>query len=415
MKGNKLFNFLCFLLIFPFCSIFSISLSFYVFLLMLFFYNNNIDFSFNKYNYNFILFGFIVIISSILVFRVSEYKTEINPINLMLISVRYFYWLILSLFVISNFNKLNLLTISKYFFLGTLCLIYCYFFFDSNYSLTFIDFKLDTPRNFFIYTLIISVPFSLFYLHQKFKEKGVFFGAILFSLTILLTNGRAGTIIVFIQMVLILGIIYPQTKRFLTVFLLSTAFVFYVFSFKIDNTIERFGNSMSVISPRVGNLLLSKNDGDLNTDKSWLIRKLMVEKGKEIATNYLFFGVGPNNFINYSADIRSYNQIYRLSARSKSFYNELSSHNSYILILAEFGIFGFFLFINIIFSVNLFLLRNIFSSKLSMNSVPLISLLGASIQFYVISSITGAISWFIISLGWMLYKTKNSNFIKSDL
>jgi hypothetical protein len=415
MKGNKLFNFLCFLLIFPFCSIFSISISFYVFLLMLFFYNYNINLSINKYNYNFILFGVIVIISSILVFRVSEFQTAINPITLLLSLVRYLYWVLVSLFVITNFNKLNLLIISKYFFLGTLCLISCFYIFDNNYSFTFIDFKLDTPRNFFIYTLIISLPFSFFYLYRKFKKTGVFFGSIFFSLAVLLTNGRAGTIIVSIQILLIFGILYPKIKTFLTIFLLSTTFAFYIFSFNINSTMERLGNSISVISPRIGDLLLSENDGDLSLDKSWLIRKLMVDKGKEIASNYPIFGIGPNNFNNYSADINSYNEIQRLSGRSKSFYNELSAHNSYVQIIAEFGIFGFGLFITFIFLVNLFFLRNLFSTTLSMNSVPLISFLGISIQFYVISSITGAISWFIISLAWMLYKTKSSNFIKSDL
>ena len=415
MKGNKLFNFLCFLLIFPFCSIFSISLSFYVFLFMLFFYNNNINFSINKYNYNFILLGVIVIISSILIFRVSEYQSAINPVTLLLTVVRYLYWLSLSLFVISNFSKFNLLIISKYFFIGTLCLISSFYIFDSNYSLTFIDFKLDTPRNFYVFTLIVSFPFSLFYLYNKFKKTGVIFGVIFFGLTIILTNGRAGTIIVFIQLLLILGILYPQIKRLLTFLLFSSVFAFYIFSFNIDNSIVNLGNSISVISPRISDLILSKNDGDLSFDKSWLIRELMVDKGKEIIINYPIFGIGPNNFNQYSADISLYNEIDRLSGRSKSFYNELSAHNSYIQIFAELGIFGFVLFLAIIVSVNLYFLRNLFSSKLSMNSVPLISFLGISIQFYVISSITGAISWFIISLAWMLYKTKNSNFIKSKL
>lgn len=414
MKGNKLFNFLCFLLIFPFCSIFSISLSFYVFLFMLF-KNNNINYSINKYNYNFILLGAFFIISSLLVFRVSEYQTAINPISLLVSLVRYLYWILVSLFVITNFNKLNLFIISKYFFLGTLCLITCFYLFDKNYSFPIINIKLDTPRNFLIYTLIVSIPFSFFYLYQKFKKTGFFLGVVFFGITILSTNGRAGTIIVFTQILILMGLLYPRLKSIFTFFLVSVSILFFVSSINIDNTIESFGNSISDVSPRISNLLLNKDDGDLSFDKSWLIRELMVDKGKEISSNYLFFGIGPNNFKKYLADINLYSEIDRLSGRSKSFYNELSAHNSYIQILAEFGVFAFCLFIITILSINLFFLKSIFSSKLNMNSVPLVSLLGASIQFYVISSISGAISWFIISLCWMLYKTKSSDFIKSDL
>ena len=345
--------------------------------------------------------------------RVSEYKTPTSILVFLPTLIRYMYWMLMSLFVIENFHKLNLLVLSKYFSLGTICIIFCFFFFDKNYSFGPIAIKVDTPRNFLIYTLIVSIPFCLFYVYHTYNKIGLVISSVFIMMTILLTDGRAGAIIVAIQLSLIFGIVYPNLKR-LAAFVVVVVFgMLYLYSMNIDNAVERFGKNISEVSPRISNLLLKEGDGDLSTDKSWLIRKLMVDKGLEITRKYPIFGIGPSNFKNYVADINSYNEVQRLSGRSKSFYNELGAHNSYVQVLAEFGILGFCVFALTLGSINLFFVKSIFSSKLTMNSVPLISLLGASIQFYVISSITGAISWFIIALAWMLYKTKSTNFIKS--
>jgi O-antigen ligase len=296
--------------------------------------------------------------------------------------------------------------------LGTICLMFCFFFFDKNYTFFQINLKLDTPRNYLVYTLIISIPFSLYYLHHFFKKKGVLMGSMLFMLMILLTDGRAGAIIVAIQLLLILGIVYPNVKRLSTLVIAGGALLLSLFPVNIEEAAERFGRNISDVSPRISNLILEQGDGDLSMDKSWLIRELMVSKGLEISGKYALIGIGPNNFSNYRAEINSYSEVQRLSGHSKSFYNELSAHNSYIQVLAEFGLLGFSLFVLTIVSINLFFIKNIFGSKITMNFVPVISLFGASIQFYVISSITGAISWFIIAVAWMMYKTKNSNFIR---
>ena len=345
--------------------------------------------------------------------RVTELKIALDPLLFTPVIIRYIYWMLVALYVVANYGKLDLLVVSKYFLLGTICLLFCFFFFDKNYTFFLIKLMLDSPRNYMVYTLIISIPFSLYYIHHYFKKKGVLMGSIFFMLIIFLTDGRAGTIIVAIQLLLILGIVYPNVKR-LSIFVVAWGTILLgLFPINIDKSVERFGRNMSDVSPRISNLILEQGDGDLSMDKSWLIRELMVTKGLEITGKYTLFGIGPNNFKNYRAEISSYYEIQRLSGHSKSFYNELSAHNSYIKVLAEFGLLGFCLFVLIIASINLFWIKNIFSSKITMNFVPIISVFGASIQFYVISSISGAISWFIIAVAWMMYKTKNINFNKT--
>lgn len=321
--------------------------------------------------------------------------------------------MLVALFVTTNYSKLNLLVLSKYFTLGTFCLIFCYFFFDKNYTFAQINLKLDTPRNYLVYTLIISIPFSVYYIHNIFGKKGVLLGSLLFMLIILSTDGRAGAVIVTIQLLLILGILYPNMKRLLMLILAGGALLLSLLPINVDMARERFGRYISDVSPRISNLILEQGDGDLSMDKSWLIRELMVSKGLEISGKYSIFGIGPNNFSNYRAEISSYSEMQRLSGHSKSFYNELSAHNSYIQVLAEFGLFAFCLFLLTIGSINVFFIKNIFGSKVAINFVPVISMFGASIQYYVISSITGAISWFMIALAWMMYKTSSTSLIRS--
>lgn len=401
MKNNKIFNFFVFLLIFPFFSVFGNSISFYFFIFLLLSSDYKIiDFKSSKLI--FYLLALISIISSFLSFRVNEI-INFDTVSSLLILIKYIYWFLLSSYIITHYKLFDLNILSKYIFYGTLSLVFCFFFFESNYSFSVISFKLDNPRNYYVYTLLISFPFSLYYIFRRFGILGFHIGAFSFLIIMLLCEGRSALIIYFIQLLFIYGLMYPKIKKFSILSFSFSIVLLFIFSFNPQNIVEQIGQKTITISPRVGNLILGEGDGDLTFDKSWLIRELMVEKAISISKKYPFIGIGPGNFDNFKSELTGLNNKHRLHNRSFNFYNELSAHNSYFQILSELGIFALVLFLILIFSSITYFLKIYITTSPNLITIPLISLLGISIHFYVISAITGAVSWFLISLCWAIF------------
>ena len=408
MEGNRLFNFLCFLLIFPFISIAGNSLSFYIFILIILFETKKI-FVFSRYNNIFYFFIINITISSFYSYYVDE--LDKNILGSIFSFVRYLYWLSLSLYIVSIFKKLNLLILSKYITLGVIFLISSQFVFFENIEIGPFTFKLYTPRNFFIYTLIISIPFTSYYSLKRYGYVGLILTSLIFLYISLSSDGRAGFIIIFLQLLYIFSLVFPKVKKTFTYLTIFLSIVFVSISYDGSQTGQVIGKNIQYLSPRVGNLILGEGDGNLSTDKSWLTRKLMISKGLEIINKYPLFGVGPGNFVKYNSSLNQYGDTENiaLQGRNVSFYNEISAHNSYLQIFTELGVFGFIAFIILVSFPLVYLLRNSFNSNLSLFSVPLVSLLGITIHFYVISSITGAISWFLLSLSWAMYRYRFSH------
>ena len=156
------------------------------------------------------------------------------------------------------------------------------------------------------------------------------------------------------------------------------------------------------INPRLGALLRLGDDGSLKRDKSWLQRKLLISKGKEIFAKHPFIGIGPMNFRYYDSKLEEYSTFNFLQGNSRELYNSRSAHNSYIQVLTEFGLVGFIFFLVIIFRPIYFFWRNFNSATLKVEHLPIVCLIGISIHFYAISAFTGAIPWLVIGLSWAL-------------
>tara|TARA_B100002052_G_C15886337_1_gene601716 strand:- start:4918 stop:5847 length:930 start_codon:yes stop_codon:yes gene_type:complete len=309
-----------------------------------------------------------------------------------------------------------MLKLSKYIFLGSNFLILGFYLSHSsspidiidNYSLIVIDLNFNYGRNPFVFNLLAVIPINYYYLFKsKTKISNIVIYTFFILIIMLLTNGRAGFLILLIELLFIYSILNINFSKYLYLILIP-ALIISISSVEIAEEIsDNIAETIQPISPRISELIRGEGEaGNLDIDKSWLVRQLMIDKALEITKKHPLTGIGPNNFSFYDADmiyLRNYPRLFGYNAR---FYNSLSAHNSYIKLISEVGLIGFLVFIIIIYRPLNYFLRKIRNGSVSVDDIPYISLVGISIHFFVFSALAGAISWFVIGLSWALYNSR---------
>jgi O-antigen ligase len=162
---------------------------------------------------------------------------------------------------------------------------------------------------------------------------------------------------------------------------------------------------ISKIAPRISEFISGEGiAGDLDHDRSWLLRELMIEKGIEIVYKHPLLGVGLFNFANYDAKLNSlyedekfYSVLYGQVNNADKFNNK-SAHNSYIQLISENGIIGFSLYILLAFPLIYVFLKKLIFSEITLNDLPLMSFFFLSIYFYAIASLMGTLTYVIIGM-----------------
>jgi len=136
----------------------------------------------------------------------------------------------------------------------------------------------------------------------------------------------------------------------------------------------------------------------LDEDQSYAIRKVMIQKGLKLFKDSPILGVGANRFTQTWTDI-SLPEI--LSYRSIEEFEKKTSHNSYVQFLAEFGLVGS---IPMAILLLILLVRGYKNAQISLRKnrlVPLaifISFVQMSAHMWVISALTGTVTWFIYGM-----------------
>ena len=143
------------------------------------------------------------------------------------------------------------------------------------------------------------------------------------------------------------GLIFGSVLRNVKILLVVFGLLYFISkSDASQQYLDSLANQVEPINPRFADLLRGEGDGDLTFDKSWLVRKLMVDKGLEIFKNYPVFGVGPNNFNNFDSKLSTLKEYDRLQGQDPDFFNSRSAHNSYVQLLSEMGIPGLLLMVS---------------------------------------------------------------------
>lgn len=404
-KTQQLINLFAFFLAFPAIDVLSFSITFYFFIGIII----QCGFFWKKSYPGKILFvGFLVIGTlSTLFSPIPEVYQNLNFIKTL---VQFYYWIAVASFFIIYFNRIDLGALSKWIMYGLITYTIGFYFVELNTESSIISITCTPGRNAYVFVVLACAPISYFYLKDKKLSAKLIYTTFLLT-AMLASNGRAGSIIILIELLIISMIIFPVLKKlsrslipiFLLVFIFTQSEFFEVYKYTIAAQVEP-------INPRFASLIKGEGEGDLEKDKSWLIRKLMIEKGEEIFFKHPFLGVGPANFKLYKAELKSFVNYDRLQhVESIKFQMNTSPHNTYLQALAEFGLLGTFFFILILIQPIWFMVRSFVKNKLTIWHLFLLSLMGMCIHFYVISSLTGALPWFIIGLAWGAMKQlKNS-------
>lgn len=409
VEVQKLLNWFVFFLAVPGLYILGNSVTFYIFLLIIF----RIGFFWrNKsrgvsYFFAFLLLVFVSVISA----PYSRMPRHPGFTSSILICIQYTYWIMLASFFIIYRRSVNFLLLSKWLFFGCIASIISFYFLDLNIDLIVAKITTKDSRNGFVFTLLSTAPLVFYYVVHRYGMIKATLILMLLTVAMFFTNGRSGAIIIVLEGLLILSICRTNVRRFLvaavvTLGLIASFFGTRDFSKKLENTAVYF----DYINPRLADLLRGEGEGDLTLDKSWLIRELMIDKGKELIQQYPLFGVGPNGFRYVDSELKTLTYYERLSSHDVDFYNSRSAHNSYLQILTELGFMGFICFVLLLFIPVAHFFVRFQAGKITLKDLPLISLIGISIHFYAISSITGAISWFVLGLAWSAYLRSKDGF-----
>ncbi len=410
LNSKRLIKYFVFFIAFPIFN-FGISLSTFIFIFLIVINLNNnsvLPLNINQKNIKFWFFFLIGFISIVLAPKIGRNTGLAKDIVTVF---QIFLWIIIAMFFMQNMGKINFLRLSKTIFFG-LFLTVIYFYFINNY-VRFLFSNFYIPRNTFVYIILLLYPISTYYFIYRFGKYKFILLVFVSLLLMLFSEGRAGFIIIVIENIMLL-IIYFRDKLKKLVFVTFMLIPFILIS---SNKIAEIDINSYIfkiiepISPRIASIIYYSNNRDnLTNDKSWMTRKLMIEKGIEIFKKYPVFGIGLMNFTSYDADFNDldnskYSGLY-IDSYGIDYFNKKSSHNSYIMILSEMGLIGFISFLFIILPIVFRILFKIFTLSFEIKDLPLISATGMLIYFYAIASLPSSLTWFVFGLSYANYYNK---------
>lgn len=404
--GLKSSNLLKYFLIFtawPVLSIF-VSVTLYLFAFLLKEIKSNKGTYFLKsdhQSYKFYVFAVVSLLSLMLSPWDKLHGSLLEDLQL---QIQYFYWMMVSVFFIHIYRYCNKDELNKFIFIGLCLHTIQFYFFNAQLPIPLI--RTLVTRNGFVYTILALWPLAAGHVYGRYGRNAGNFSLLLILLVMLLSDGRAGTIIIMIENLFIYFIFNRANAQLIRILLIILIPFASIVGPKIVNDENRqaLGEVASKLSPRVGDFIKGEgSSGDLAIDKSWLTRKLMVSKGFEIINDYPFFGIGIGHFSEYQAELKQlrteeYRQLGGSVFFDEAYYNHKSAHNSYVHLASEMGLTGFIVLLLILIPPLIFSIKKLVLLSITKDDLILISLIGICIHFYSITSLPGTVTWFVLGL-----------------
>lgn len=390
-KTQIYLNYFMFFLPLTFVKIAGISITFFIFIFIcVIFLKNNIKIFKFEYFSDILIFIFFSLLILSLIFSEETYRAK-NSSDLKL-SIQMIYWFILALFIKTWAHNYNFFELSKYFMLGMIVAIISYFI--SNLI----------TQNSFAYMLVLSTPFIMFYLIEKYSRSKVLFFSTGIIIIALASGSRTGGAIVILEILLLLFIGKIFSKNSLIKLFPFLVILIIILFLSFNSLKPEISDFIRIFNPELADLINNTTDV-LEKDKSWLERKQYILKGLLIFEEHPFLGIGASYFKYYWVDM----PVIPALGKSLDFLNRHSPHNSYIQILAGSGIFALVTFLFIQLKVLLKNMKYIFMFKNSKELIITISFIGLTIYFYVIANAYGSITWVVIGFALSSLKTKDKN------
>lgn len=221
-------------------------------------------------------------------------------------------------------------------------------------------------------------------------------GLVLLWLIIILNGSRSSWIAVSIGIVLFLLIYvlaYPQKVIYLALAVIMAGVL--------------FGAGLVVLPPEIRAAMDARAESfnDLEADKSFVIRELMIQKGLRLFEQNPFFGAGPGQFRASSVPL---DIPILLQYADQEHFDVKSSHNSYVGLLGETGLVGMIPYL-VLFSTLLVVgLISVVrcARRGELWAIPVYcSFIGMSIHLWSLSGLTDTATWFVYALAAAMIHT----------
>lgn len=314
----------------------------------------------------------------------------------------YIYWGLL-IVLIGNivFKVSDSTTIFKYIFLGYISSIITYYFLDPIFAQ--VPFYRNISTNNFAFILNIFSPISTAYFHKKYKN---IFYTLIFILIItisgFLSGSRSASILAGSGALLAISI-SNWSKIFIVGFIATFCYI------TLPNVLESQSVKKAIyeLNERTYDLLYNSEE-TFATDRSYLTRVAMINKGLNLFEKNPIAGIGLGNFqrthgsIDFSFEGGEY-----LESRYEKLENSISAHNSYISFLSEGGIVMFIPMIMLMFYPLFYFIIN-FNNINHYEKSIFLSVLFMCIHAYFIVGMVNVYAWFLIGIAnsYIIYNKK---------
>lgn len=387
-----------FFVVFPWVRfpIINVSISFFLFISIALSMKRKIISINNFIDYMVVLYTLCSIVSIFLSYRIGQSFNYQNDIFNIIYIV---YWALVYFFFKDYLKYLNITIISRFILLGFL-LNFLFLILADQSGTNFNLLGISVTQNAFAYNFSAFFGISLLLIMKK--NYGVFLIAlysIIFIYVISITDSRTGISLAIGQIILLfLGLLFFRANL-ITRLLSSLTLLIAVTILLIDQSML-LNNSAFLLqsfNERFASIFLDTQNL-LENDKSLIIRQIQVLKGLELFYSYPLLGVGYGHFSQVQTFI-DISHFPNLINSYESYTLHRSPHSSFIQVLAETGILGFFPFCMIFIMILWHSFKAIFFNSYSDIFLPYsISMISVLLYLFMISGHTGTIMFMILGL-----------------
>lgn len=303
----------------------------------------------------------------------------------------YTYWGALIIFLGNVFFKFtNYENFGKWIFWGVVANVTGRYFFLPILSV--IPFHNAGSPNSFAFQLIIFAPIASSYLQNKYKNYFITFLFIgLISLAGILSGSRSASILVFVgsSIAVLLGSLTQ---------IAVLSFLGILASFAIPAIVDSPAVKATILdlNPRTYELLY-ETENTLQTDRSYLTRLAMIEKGMNIFKEHPITGIGIGNFMSAEYPIDFKFEGAEFIEYQEEHLMHTNAHNSYISFLSEGGILLLIPMVILIFTPTVFFITHYISIP-NVHKGLFIGIIFMSIHSWFIAGMVNVMGWFLLGV-----------------
>jgi O-antigen ligase len=362
----------------------NLSVFFFPFLVIEFFKKKNLFFKKSNFvDFSIILFAIGAVLS---VLASANSPQEGSFVRGLTVLPNYIYWAFLILVFSYNAKNIDYQVIYKAIFWGVICTVVYFYTLSEPIGKHTIIFK-GLQQNIFSFILICFAPMVVFFAKEKWGKPRAILLAILLVLAGTLSGSRSGSLLTFLTAFLTL---YSDKLSVPRLIGLAVAGVFGLLLISLPIV----KNTIFQLNERTYSIIYETEE-TFATDQSYLIRVAQVEKGVGLFKENPYFGIGLNNFNSRHFEIDGNFEGFE-KLQGVEDLDQLSSHNSYVNILAEGGVFLFIPFIMLLISFFVYFIFNF--RRIPDYQKPFFwGILGMSIHFYFIFAIVNVFSWMLMA------------------